>query len=461
MKRISDIESEKGGVVLYVDDDWLEVCVDFKPGVTREAVEMILEKRGITQGLDQNAISVGLSRGANSSVEGLCIARGMAPKNGSDGKIEFEIDMNPKKVEVKDASGRVDYRDTNLIRLVKQGQRLLHIVPPGLGEEGFSVRGHKLRTTPGKKARIYPGKNITEQGEYLYAAIDGHVEVLDEYVSVSDTFSVKGDVDFKVGDINFIGAIIVEGSVREGFTLQSQKDIQIGGQAYGCTLVAEGNIEVIQGIHGGGKGHIKCKGTLTTRFINEANVEADKGIKVYKEIVRSTLRTMGRLDIEFGDIRGGDIKAYEGVVAREIGSPLGTKTLVAVGEDLTVDGKIAALKQATEELEPEKKKLQDAIGPFMKNKLLLVKATPDKQKAVEGCLKRIEYLNKRAEQIDNKIQEFEAARYARDKTIVVKGSLVQDVEVAIGKKRRKFIDVQGRSGTICYDKSSFEIVMVR
>ena len=463
-KKITDQSVEAQGFVLYADKEWLELKVDFLEGANQEGLYALLSSKGVIEGLDDEKITKLFEEfQSGEPVFKETIAKGKAARQGHDGKLEFTIEMNPKQVEVKDDSGNVDFRDLNLIKEIYTGQELLKVLPADPGEEGTDVLGRKIAVSSVKKAKFRPGKNVRhdEDTNIVYATADGHVEYVDPLVSVQEEFVVNKDVDFTIGNLKFIGSLVFEGAIPNGYSMEAGRNIHAKGVVTGSNLKAKGNITADAGIIGSENTVIECDGILKSKFINEANVTCKGGIECYYEIVRSKVRTLGKLILEGGAIRGGEAYAFEGAQVKELGSPLGTPTLIAVGLDYSVDEKLAKLDEAIAQLEEQKEKFNKAIEPFMKNKLLLMKAPEAKKAAVKTILNKIEAINKKIKMVEQMKTDQEAKRYNRSKAITINGDMMDDVTVHIGNKKKKFDKASKRKGTYMYDKASFEIVFSR
>ncbi|MBF0245984.1 MAG: DUF342 domain-containing protein [Planctomycetes bacterium] len=463
MKQISDVTLKDRGMNFHADDDMLVLKVDLDEGANMDFLHSFLNSRDITYGIDNKAIAEAFGKlSSGESVRGVIVARGLLPRSGREGHLEFFIDMGTRKVQVSDDEGHVDYRDVNLIKEVHSGEKICKIHAPDPGEPGVTIQGKQVLTSAGEKKKVRAGKNVRldEDNGLVYATADGHVEYLDPLISVQEEFVVNKDIDLTIGNLKFIGGLVINGNVLGNYVLDAGKDITITVLASGATLLAKGNITVENGINGNDRSHISSQGKVTAKYINEARIEAKMGVVAHIEIVRSFIKTSGKLILANGSIRGGEITAFDGLEVKELGAPMGTPTLVTVGVDFSVDPKINKLREAITNLEEQIKKLQEAISPFMKNKLLLIKAAPDKQAAVKAILQKIEGLGKKIKEVEGMIQQLEGSRYNRTKEVKVTGQILEDVTIQIGNKKKKF-DQKGSRGIVCYDKTSFEICMRR
>lgn len=464
VNRITDKALESQGFILYTDEEWQILKIDLREGATVEAIHEYLSSRGINYGIKDQRITELVEQFNNGDpVTQEVIAEGIPVQHGRDGKLDFLVEMESKKIEVSDEDGNVDFRDLNLIKEVHSGQEIIKVHPPTQGKDGMTIQNRNVTAAQGKKAKYRLGKNVRleESNNTIYATADGHIEYVDPLVSVSEEFVVNKDVDFTIGNLKFIGNLTINGAVPNGYTMEAGKDIFIKGVCTGSDLIAKGNITIENGIVGTENTKIVCDGKLKAKFVNEATIEAKGGIEIYYEIVRSVVKTMGKLFLENGAIRGGETYAFDGLKAKEIGAPLGTPTMVAVGVDFSVDQRIEKLNAATEQLQTQMKKYQEAVEPFTKNKFLLLKAPEAKKSAVKTILNKIEGIKKKMKQIEQMISGQESGRYNRTKEVEINGAILDDVTIQIGNKKKKFDKFGKRKGVILYDKASFEIVFSR
>src|SRR5690606_13235248 len=110
---------------------------------------------------------------------------------------------------------------------VKAGQMIAERVPPEPGVPGIDVTGEPIPPKEGKEVWIKPGKNVVLSPEKtaLYAAIDGLVsQSEDERINVFPVYEVNGDVDYRVGNIDFVGTVVIRGNVLTGFRVRTAGD---------------------------------------------------------------------------------------------------------------------------------------------------------------------------------------------------------------------------------------------
>ncbi|HQJ09233.1 MAG TPA: FapA family protein, partial [Deltaproteobacteria bacterium] len=158
------------------------------------------------------------------------VAQGEKAGNGCDGYVHFHFSREGRKVRLKeDASGRVNFKDMNLIQNVKKGDVLCELIPPEKGRSGRTVRGEEIPGRLGIPAKLPSGKNVevADNGAKLVAAIDGMVVWEDPRVSVEPVYVVDM-VDSNTGNIRFNGSVVVNGEIGDGFEIHAAEDVTVG-----------------------------------------------------------------------------------------------------------------------------------------------------------------------------------------------------------------------------------------
>ena len=227
-------------------------------------------------------------------------------------------------------------RELGTVVNVLKGQELAEKTPPVAGEEGITVLGKVLKAQQGKDKNLPSGSNtvVSEDKLHLFADADGHVSVKDGKLHVSPLFEVKGDVDYGVGNIQFVGPVLVKGAVREGFEVHAGGDLFVEGVVEGATLSAEGNLQIKIGVRGIGKADLQAKKDVNCGYIDQARVRAGGDVHVGEAIIHSDVGARGIVEVlgsKKGQIVGGKIQAGQEVVCETLGSEMGTRTEVSVG----------------------------------------------------------------------------------------------------------------------------------
>lgn len=305
--------------------------------VTVEGIEALLRDYKVTYGLQMDTIKhMALFPRVylNSNV---VVARGVEPVAGMDGSIEYSSklkDHNRKPVENED--GTVNYKEVTQLNNVSKGQLIASRTLATEGTAGYTVTNEVIAPKAGKDARFKAGKNVVvdPSGGGLYAAISGLIAMTEgDKINVFPVYEVNGDVDYNIGNIDFVGTVVVRGNVLTGFRIKASGDIRIVGGVEGAELFADGSIEITGGIIGGHKGIVRAKSNVKCSFVQEGNVEAGVDVLISQSIMHSHVRAGRNVICEGvkGLIVGGIVQAGECVNARTIGNTASTATTIEVG----------------------------------------------------------------------------------------------------------------------------------
>ncbi|WP_223066797.1 DUF342 domain-containing protein [Paenibacillus caui] len=340
-KMVAYLEFEK------TDDDF---------GCSEEQLLRYLKANGIKYGIQQDTVRRFAQNPIEYARSRTPIAYGEKPEHGRDGKIVLAFDLNNKGPHPRETEdGKVDYKDITRLNNVKKGQLIATREPALPGRSGTAVTGQEIPCKAGKEARFKVGKNVIVIGEEtaMYAAIDGLVTVTDKgKLNVFPVYEINGNVDYSIGNINFVGTVIIRGQVLTGFKIMAAGDIRVTGGVEGASLEAGGSIEIMGGIIGYNKGLVKAGCNVKSSFIQDGNVEAGADVIVSQSIMHSSVRA-GK-DVlcngAKGLIVGGHVQAGETVTARTIGNPMSTATVIEVGVLPELRNELATLRTHLKEM---------------------------------------------------------------------------------------------------------------
>lgn len=302
--------------------------------ISLEEVRKAIGEKGIIKGInEEDLIEIHKAHTYNHKY---IIAQGQPPQEGEDGYIELKFDavalkeLRPKERE----DGTVDLRDLGAVKNVKKGDVLAVRIPAIPGQKGYDIRGHIVNPRRVKEAKLPKGKNtkILEDGMTLVSDIDGKLEYDEHNICVYPVYVVEGDVDSSVGNIDFVGSVVVEGSIHSGFFVKAGGSVEIKGSVDDAIIMAGEDIILSYGIQGTVKSKLIAQGNIIAKFIQNANIEA--GGSVITEAILHSNAIAGdsiQADIGKGIIVGGRVAATNKIVASSIGSPMGTVTVLQVG----------------------------------------------------------------------------------------------------------------------------------
>lgn len=309
---------------------------EFEPQNRKALIEEILDvlaSRQIVFGVNSEVLKTGLVPS-----EKILIAEGYPAINGEDAEIRlYQVDT--PKPQVID-NGRVNHYELNLIHHINEGGWLGERKDPTPGIPGKTVTGKPIKPIPGKMLPLlYDRTSVREEYKdgvtTLYARKSGAVLYFGDKISVYDYMEIKGDVDFRVGNVGFDGFLTVKGTVEDNFMVAADRDIEILGE-YGVGAAQKiesrnGNIYIKGGIAGKGRATIRCTRNLYVKFLKDVDVICDGTVYIGFYSMNANIRAK-QVIIESirGRIVGGSVHADIRVEAAEIGNRAETRTIIKV-----------------------------------------------------------------------------------------------------------------------------------
>ena len=464
-----------GKYKIVVSDDEMKAFLSVVPpvGGGRElnADEIIeaCKQKGITFGLKEDVIreTVRKAQEEVTAINDVLIAEGEEPIDGEDGRVEFKVRLaSGNKFKVLE-NGKVDYKEQDLITVVDEGELIAVVVKPKEGQkDGHTVLGEVIEAKPGEEANLEIGNNIRveDKGEeiYYYASISGQLINNKNTISVEPIYVVEGDVGPKTGNIKFKGAVLVKGSVNDGYTVLATEDITIQGNVGSAIVKSNGKITVNNGFVGKGKGFIYSEKDVEIKFAENATVKAGGNIHIARAALNCRLTAGERIISvkEKGQVIGGTIKATKGIEVKVLGNELEHKMDVFVGMDFITEDR---LHEVRNKLNKYIKNLQkvDLVIAKIKKVNENIDELPDNLKNVYNDARKKKTLIMVAiENLRKKEQEYTGIiSQPEDAEVIVHDTVFPGVKIFFGDK---MYEVDGKKAhvKIVFDKDMQKVRVI-
>ncbi|ADD67210.1 protein of unknown function DUF342 [Denitrovibrio acetiphilus DSM 12809] len=385
------------------------------------------------------------------------IANGISKEDGTDATYDLYFDIEDKKPKVL-ADGSVDFKDINNIIMVEKGDVLLRYHKETDGIDGKKVRGEKIPAKKGKKIAIHKGDGVAykeEQGLY-YSDIAGHVTFRNNRLNVNPVYSVKGDVDYSEGNIDFLGTVRISGDVLSGFEVKA-KNIVIWGVARDATLIAEEDISVRTGIFSTGSGVTKAGKTVTANFIEGATVYAGTAVIIKNYCYNSKVFCEGEILALSGDgvINGGELYAFSSIEAKKIGFKNSSAFPLHVGVKHSLNEHIEKLIDRKNNIENKLKETDSIIRS-------LAKKTPDikHKQQLKSIISNRKILYDKYEIIDSEIENLIKDSMHTMPYVLATKEVNEGIKVVI-YNTEYIVPLKCEGGKFVFDKSSGNVVMLK
>lgn len=331
--------------------------------ITKNSILDALKAKNITYGIEEAVIDRIVEDPYN--VSDVKIASGRPHVNGKDGEVVYKVKKNQKTKPKILPNGNVDFKDLSFINTVKKGQVLAEMVPPTKGVSGITVTNKTIIAKPGKKVNFKFGKNveITEDEMQLISLADGTIVFEGEKITVVELLEIKGDVGVKTGNIKFSGKVIVHGSLTSGYSIECDDDLEIMGIVESAEIRCKGNVIIGSGIQGNDIAKLDIKGDLISNFINNCSCKVggniESGAIMHSEIIcDGSVHLKGKRAL----VVGGTLNVRKEILAKTIGSDMGTITKLVLGIDSKIIKEYQDMTEFLKESKENKKKVEQLIN---------------------------------------------------------------------------------------------------
>ena len=372
-----------------------------------------LKLMDVLHGIDEQALNALINE--KNYDKSYTVAVASKPIDGENGKLVFHFGTAEKTARPKELEdGRVDYKSLDLYEPVEEGQLLVSRTLATEGTPGMTVKGRQIKQRPGKSVILPKGKNILTNDDKtaMYAKSSGMVEYISGSVNVSNVYSIEGDVDLGIGNIDFDGSVHISGNVRSGHVIKATGGVVVGGVVEASEIMSGGNVEVKRGMQGMDRGRIEAGGSISILYIERGRASAAGSITVDASIhsileAGESLYAKGKR----GSIIGGRAFAAGEIVANSIGSVSTVQTDAEVGFMPGKRERLSLLEKEMDRLAGEMIKLDQLDAYLDKSKAKLDAETFDKlyRSGAENRRSYTEQMEHNTEEINGLRTEMEHA----------------------------------------------------
>lgn len=351
---------KNASIELYLSEDkqlaYITISLPENNGdeISEQQIYDFLSQNNIVFGIDKKEIqNIVLHKIYDTQI---LIARGQPSEDGKNGWIEYHFEKNNFGKAREKADGSVDFKDLGLITNVLKDQVLCTIHSRTDEQNGMNVLGTPIIAKKGRSAKNPQSTNtyLSEDGKTLLAGLSGQVICKADMVSISEIFTVNGNIDNAVGNLAFNGKLVIKGDVLSGFSVSALGDIEIYGVVESAIIKSGGNIILHSGMNGVGKGILAAQESIRAKYIENTTVSA-KGDISAQMILNCNIKCEGNLELETkkGLIAGGICVVAKNLISNSIGLPSNIKTHIVVGVSVSLNEEIIATKKLIATLQKE------------------------------------------------------------------------------------------------------------
>lgn len=423
----------------YTEEDQLKLFIDIdlhsrSSPLTPKIIIDLLSPHIPASVIDVNVLTDVCNSLANlTKIQRRRIARGYPSKPGIDGRLVFlkrKLSRGPRELDPDDDKP-VSVNDLALFENIATGEAVARIYPPQVGTSGRNALGEEIPAGTGQPVNVQhdpqslerkPAESSDVSYEVLVAKVDGYLEQQGNKLVLKEVFIVPGNLDTKVGSLNFIGTVQVNGDVLAGFKIEAKKGIDIRGSVNRTELIClNGGIKIKGRFFGEGKGRLIAAESLEVKSMQDGFIDCFGDIVILEEARNSVLRSKSSIQGVRAQIIGGKVYSARGVQIAYLGSEGGVQTEVYLGSEVETSAEYCRLLIQLSEHEKALSLLEAHLGPYAKN--------PDRIQLLNQDLrKKLEALLSKRQQVSQSFEALKEKQRLMLQTAVVREEILVSVE---------------------------------
>ncbi|UAA37240.1 DUF342 domain-containing protein [Paraneptunicella aestuarii] len=355
--------------------------------ITISDLNKLAKDAGIVRGLSRKRMQLLLAEVKQVAPGGVVedlVAKGLPARHGKNSRVvplvpnALERILRPQRVD----ESKVDMRNLGEIICVKAGTPISRRLPPTLGRDGYTVTNTPLESQQGQWVAFKPGSGtkLSDTDEnLLLSEINGMPKFKNEQMWVDDTFICKG-CNVGTGNINYDGAVLVNGDVTEKMKIVATGDVTINGFVDSATIQAGGDIIITEGAMGKvneantefgtsliAQGSVHVQHGQGLDIMCNGNVTIGRQLAYSRIVCRGSV-IVGPVDNPNGNLFACEIQSQDAIRAGTLGAVSGSTLSIdfSSGFNMLVEKK-EQLDEMVQQIQRNFKRHEDKIA-FIKSK---------------------------------------------------------------------------------------------
>ncbi len=423
------------------------------------------------------------------------IAQAIPMTPGRDGKL---LVMVKKFVGFQGhvAQDIIDQRFLRHFDNVEVGAIIGRIYPPTPGKAGRDVLGKPIEPPPvhSPKTQIDtatistdPHKGVPAWDD-LVARVAGYVGDVGGKLAIVTTLEIKQNVDYRVGDIDFVANLRIRGELRTGFTIRARESITVDGDCYGASLhCPRGQITIKGHVSGSDSTTLSSAELVLSNMIETSSkspativatgdinlhsadgmiIEGGSGLIVNKEIRNCLARVRSGIIMPQGHLLDSEVFTVCGVEAGTIGSEAGSRTVINLVSDIEATHEYADLAKRLEENLNAQEMIRLYLGPFATHSVSEAKLKPDHRAKLHELRKKLTKLEQTEKELfQEQTRLLQNAKHNRTYRVSFKKALYAGTEIRAAGETYLVSETQRGPGTVefnpetsAFDKKDFAAI---
>ncbi len=449
MKTILGKKTDAFSLVVKLSDDKLKLYVDIEPlagpvSITVDELKLFIGEAAPQADLHEEVLAdIRKVLATGEKVLERRVAKGKPAEAGADGKLLLLVKPLGGKGEVQlDERGYARFEELNLFDNIEIGQQVARIYAPKLGHDGYEALGAKITGAAGKPVKVTLEKGLVKapgpgnEYEVVVAQAAGYLKADGLRLALHEELRIQGDLDLKVGNINFIGSVKISGQVGAGLTVQARGDIEVEGAREAKLISSAGSIKVKGFLFGGERGRVTAQGDVFFSVVQHAHVECSGDISVEREALDCTFRSQGYVRLPRARFVGGHCYVVKAAEAKVWGNDAALRTQVYLTSNVEARAEYTAVMQQIVKHNQAIELVKLHLGPYAQNPLRVQRLNEPHKTKMSSLLSKLGEIQRSLGKIEQKRHELlSGAEGVEGLRLNIRQFLLPGVEVQAGEKK--------------------------
>lgn len=344
---------------------------EFDENLTVSDIKAALSEHGIVSGIVIDDMIQGFLNSGGVETKPFRVAKGRLPIKGRDAKLTFLFDTDHLKIGGISTDGSIDFKKRGDLPIVEAGTLLVEKTPMVQSKDGENILGVLLETAIREDIDLWIGDGTyrSQDGNKLFAKVRGYPKyTMEGVVSVNETYTIKGDVDYETGHVKYGGNVDVAGRIKPGFQVSGNDVTAL--ELEGGVVKAQGAVLIRGGIN---EGTVYAKGDVYAHFIHSSKILCMGNVIVMKEIVDSTIESVGACMIPNGKIIASKLITKMGCSTQHLGTEMTNPCSVHIGHDSFTEKEFLKIEKRMTKFNSRLSDLEEELVTYKKGNAALQK----------------------------------------------------------------------------------------
>lgn len=271
-----------------------------------------------------------------------------------------------------DSRDAVDHYRSHIAKQVTTGQILAHLEP--LSDNDFETRPPGQLIIQNKADILSRGVELSknEKQTSVISNKNGFPSFNNNKISVTPNLIIDGDINFRTGNIDCPGDLLIKGTIMSGFKVKAE-NLTVTGNIENAEVECSGDLVCSGGIVACQDFPLLCGANLWCKYLENSHIEVKKNIFIAGSSLHSFLKAGNSIVLcqSSAVLVGGKSEAGNSFYSGSLGAKWATPTEIILGCEPFLAKKLADHRVELAKLETELNDLNervDQINIFLQHK---------------------------------------------------------------------------------------------